>query len=355
MGQRLALISLVLALAGPALAQSAPHAPRDRVLDQAGALSSAHRDELQREIWGLELATQAEIGVLVGRTSGRLGAQEYARRVFEAWRIGKAGRDNGVLLLLLVSDREVRILPGRGYKDLFDEEAAGRILDEEVVPCLKRGDHGAAVVAGVRRIAAEVRRREGAPEAGPGPVEAPMNGFGGSTASAPHHTTSPTTPVRHDVEAGGRTRDTPVIPTQSTLPRPTPTVHYAQHQGFVQRTLHNVGGFFFWIVIFVVVVGLAILFRPKCPRCRTYLSTSSRTLVSATYFSSGRGERTLDCPRCHYHRVEVYTIPTKTRSSSHRSSFGGSSFGGSSGRSSGGGSSSFGGGRSSGGGAGRSW
>ncbi len=352
MGQRLALPLLaLLALAAPALAQSAPHAPRDRVLDQAGALSSAHRDELQREIWGLELATQAEIGVLVGRSCGRLGAQEYARRVFEAWRIGKRGRDNGVLFLLLVSDREVRILPGSGYRGLFDEAAAGRILDEEMVPCLKRGDHGAAVVAGVRRIAAEVRRHEGAPEAGPGPVEAPMNGFGGSTASAPHHGAAPT-PVRHDVEAGGRTLDTPVIPTQSTLPRPT--VHYAQHQGFVQRTLHKVGGFFFWGVILVVVIGLAILFRPKCPRCQTYLSTSSRTLVSATYFSSGRGERTLDCPKCHYHRVEVYTIPTRTRSSSHRSSFGGSSFGGSS-RSSGGGSSSFGGGRSSGGGAGRSW
>lgn len=348
------LVVTLLAGAAPARGQTPPHAPDEWFLDQAGVLSSSHRDDLRRTIWSLEHDTGAELGVLIGRSSGRLDAQEYARRVFASWKLGKRGRDNGVLLLLLVSDREVRILPGTGYKQLLDEEAAGRILDEEVVPCLKRGDHGGAVVAGARRIAAEVRRREGAPDEPTGQVAAPARAFGGAGLAAPHHATPPT-PVRHDVEAGGSSHDTPVTPSTLTPHRTTSTAQYVRHQGFVERTLHKVGGVVFWGLIVAAVIGLAILLRPKCPRCATYLHTYSRTLVSATYHSSGRGERTLDCPKCHYHRVEVYTIPTKTRhrSSSSRSSFG-SSFGGSS-RSSGGGGSSFGGGRSSGGGAGRSW
>lgn len=164
-----------LLLAGQAAAQGPPPVlpppPERRVLDETGLLSPADHEALQRTIWSLEEATGAEVGVLVGRTSCGLGDEEYARRVFEAWRIGKAWRDNGVLFLLLVDERAVRILPGTGYESLFDEAAAGRILDEEVIPRLKKAELGAAVRAGVRRVAAEVRRHEKAPPEPPAPGE----------------------------------------------------------------------------------------------------------------------------------------------------------------------------------------
>jgi len=84
-----------------------------------------------------------------------------------------------------------------------------------------------------------------------------------------------------------------------------------------------------------------------CPQChaRAYFKESDRTIVSATYDSSGTGEITRRCINCRHVNVSTYTIPQKTRSSDSSSSGGGS----------GGGGGSWGGGSSGGGGASSSW
>ncbi|HEY0652580.1 MAG TPA: TPM domain-containing protein [Chryseosolibacter sp.] len=83
-----------------------------------------------------------------------------------------------------------------------------------------------------------------------------------------------------------------------------------------------------------------------CPKCKTlaFYTKSSRTLRSASYTSSGEGERTKACKFCHHTAVSTYSIPMLTRSESSSSSFSSSSSGGS-----------WGGGSSSGGGASSSW
>jgi len=85
----------------------------------------------------------------------------------------------------------------------------------------------------------------------------------------------------------------------------------------------------------------------RCPSCshKTYHTVSSRTLVSPTCSSSGKGERKNKCEFCKKGKTETYTIPARDCSSSS----------GGSGSSSSGGGSSFGGGSSGGGGAGGSW
>ncbi len=83
----------------------------------------------------------------------------------------------------------------------------------------------------------------------------------------------------------------------------------------------------------------------SCPKCkhRTYHKLYDRVLQSATYTSSGRGEKKFSCAHCKHSKIVTYTIPQKTKSSSSSSSS--SSSGGSS----------WGGGSSGGGGAGSSW
>ncbi len=102
------------------------------------------------------------------------------------------------------------------------------------------------------------------------------------------------------------------------------------------------------------VVGL-ILTSHICPRCSKWMSITRRTLVSATYSSSGKGERTERCAHCGHSARSTYTIARLQRSTTNSSSY--RSSGGSSYRSSGGSSSrgSFGGGSSRGGGGGASW
>jgi uncharacterized protein len=90
-----------------------------------------------------------------------------------------------------------------------------------------------------------------------------------------------------------------------------------------------------------------------CPKCKfkTYFKEYDRVIVSATYSSSGRGERKYNCMNCKYTKTETYTIPRKTKSSSS-GSYSSSSYRSSS---SFGGTRSWGGGSSGGGGAGSSW
>jgi uncharacterized protein len=95
----------------------------------------------------------------------------------------------------------------------------------------------------------------------------------------------------------------------------------------------------------------------KCPSCKykTYFKLYDKTISSATYTSSGTGERCYKCENCGHQKIERYTIPRKTKSSSSGGSSGGYSSGSSSRSSSSGGGSSYGGGSSRGGGAGSRW
>ncbi len=92
-----------------------------------------------------------------------------------------------------------------------------------------------------------------------------------------------------------------------------------------------------------------------CPKCKykTYYKVYDKTITSATYTSSGTGERLYQCTNCGHSKKIRYTIPKKTRTSSSGS--GSSSWSGGSSSWSSGGSSSWGGGSSGGGGAGSSW
>lgn len=80
-----------------------------------------------------------------------------------------------------------------------------------------------------------------------------------------------------------------------------------------------------------------------CPSCKTQAlyTASRRTIESATYESSGKGEQTDKCKFCNHVKISYYTIPKKTRSSS--------------GSGGGGGGGSWGGGSSGGGGSSSSW
>jgi uncharacterized protein len=65
--------------------------------------------------------------------------------VFNAWGIGDAERNDGVLILVAKSDRRVRIALGKGYSSR-DDQAMQRVIDEEIVPYFQQGDDSQGVV-----------------------------------------------------------------------------------------------------------------------------------------------------------------------------------------------------------------
>jgi uncharacterized protein len=99
-----------------------------------------------------EDSTSNQVAVLTVSSLGGEAIEDFSLRVAEAWGLGQAGTDNGVLLLVAVDDREMRIEVGYGLEDVLTDAAAGRIIRDDIAPQFRNGNYNAGVQMGVQRI-----------------------------------------------------------------------------------------------------------------------------------------------------------------------------------------------------------
>ncbi|HTG11892.1 MAG TPA: TPM domain-containing protein, partial [Candidatus Eisenbacteria bacterium] len=132
--RRAALVTLLLVLlAAPgAAALSIPPPPDRRVNDYAGALSPAERDGLEQQLIAREATSQNQVVVAVFRSLGGESLEDYSIRLAKAWRIGQKGLDNGVIFLVFVDDRKMRIEVGYGLESKLTDALASQILRQDV-------------------------------------------------------------------------------------------------------------------------------------------------------------------------------------------------------------------------------
>src|SRR3954470_4444508 len=101
-----AVITLLLALSAgvaPAAADEYP-APQGPITDVAGALRPDTVARLRAEVTDFEARTGDELAVALITTTGSQSSSVYASNLFNLWGVGKAGANNGVLLLVAVQD-----------------------------------------------------------------------------------------------------------------------------------------------------------------------------------------------------------------------------------------------------------
>jgi len=140
-----------------------PSKPQGYVSDFAGVLSESTRNELENLISQIERQTSAEIAVVsVPSLEGR-SVDEYAVSLFEKWRIGKKGQDNGVLLLIAPGERKVRIEVGYGLEPILPDGLAGEIVRVSFLPFVRKGDFDSGVKATVSEIAKIIVKNEPVP------------------------------------------------------------------------------------------------------------------------------------------------------------------------------------------------
>jgi uncharacterized protein len=173
---------LALLVAAPVSAAEIPPSPTRRVTDDAGVLSPATRDDLEARLQAYERESGHQVLVWIGRTSGDATIEDFAVRAFEAWKIGRAGLDDGLALFVLVEDRKVRIEVGYGLEDRVTDLEAARIIRDTIVPAIGAGDFDLAIRSGVESIADTIEGRPDALPAGSGsirgpPPEAPARGW----------------------------------------------------------------------------------------------------------------------------------------------------------------------------------
>jgi uncharacterized protein len=151
----LAVLAFAL-LVCPVLSQDFPD-PEGFVNDFAGVLSDSTVTALEYQLSTLEKETSAEVAVVTIESLEGATIEEYAVKLFEKWEIGKRDKDNGVLLILAIDDRDIRIEVGYGLEETITDGRAGRILDDKVLPFLSDNDYDTGIQLGVMEIENYIR------------------------------------------------------------------------------------------------------------------------------------------------------------------------------------------------------
>ena len=127
--------------------------PAGFVNDYAGILSRDARTRTEAMLAETERKTTAEIAVVTVKTTAPLTIEQYAVELFQKWGIGKKGADNGILLLVAVSDRKVRIETGYGLEGAVTDLQSKMIINDLITPAFRKGNYDLGVFTGVAALA----------------------------------------------------------------------------------------------------------------------------------------------------------------------------------------------------------
>ncbi len=123
-----------------------------RVTDLTGTLNREQQALLEQQLAQFEAQKGAQIGVLLLPTTQPETIEAFAVRVQEAWRLGRKGVDDGVLLVVAKDDRALRIEVGYGLEGVLPDAIAKRIIEDDITPQFRKGDYYAGISAGVKRM-----------------------------------------------------------------------------------------------------------------------------------------------------------------------------------------------------------
>lgn len=131
------------------------------VQDTVGVLAPETVTTLNAVGLRLRKATGAEaVCAVIDDLQGE-SVEAYATGIFRAWGIGNREKNNGVLLLVVPSARQVRIEVGYGLEGALNDAKVGAILDREFVPPMRGGDPDAAIVGTYRALCTEIAHEYG--------------------------------------------------------------------------------------------------------------------------------------------------------------------------------------------------
>ncbi|MDL5045867.1 TPM domain-containing protein [Oscillatoria amoena NRMC-F 0135] len=123
-----------------------------RVHDEAKILSASKVQQLEAQLKQHEDSTSNQIAILIIPSLDGEVLEEYSLKVAEKWQLGKKERDNGVLLLIALEDRKMRIEVGYGLEGALPDITCNQIIRNEIAPEFRRNNYDAGVQAGIDAI-----------------------------------------------------------------------------------------------------------------------------------------------------------------------------------------------------------
>lgn len=124
-----------------------------RVVDEAGLLSPTARVALTDALASLEAKTTDQLVVVTLKSLQGTSIADYGYQLGRRWQIGQKDKNNGVLLLVAGSERQVRIEVGYGLEGTLTDALTKFIIETSILPRFKTGDLSGGIELGVERIA----------------------------------------------------------------------------------------------------------------------------------------------------------------------------------------------------------
>jgi uncharacterized protein len=279
------MLTCVLAQAGIYTPESLPNPSLQNsyVCNPNDIISTSDYNFLNQLATQLEETTDVELCVVALQSIGEMDAFDFSYELFQRWGIGKEGKNTGVLVLLALESRDIRIMTGGGIEGILTDAICHNIIQEYAIPPMKQGDYSGGLSLVALRIFEECTKDE--------------------------------------------------VPEELlNMTSATNRYHYTKEEPSLLVTL----GF---AIIFIGICALILwlISRPKiCPHCkqRAFRQTSDKIITRATTLTAGLGKHVYTCKHCGYQEEKNYIIPKQMplvihgSSSSSGRGFGGGSFGG---------------------------
>ena len=127
-----------------------------RVIDQTGSLAAADVAALEQQIKTFEQRRGTQIVVLLVPSTAPEDIADFTQRLGDAWKIGRREVGDGLLLVVALNDRRLRIAPAKALEGAVPDLAAKRIIDQVITPAFRQGDVAGGLRAGLNHLQARI-------------------------------------------------------------------------------------------------------------------------------------------------------------------------------------------------------
>ncbi|HET6266173.1 MAG TPA: TPM domain-containing protein, partial [Acidobacteriota bacterium] len=146
------LMGLLLGFAGIVCALDIPPSPTTYISDYASVLDSATKDRLENQLAQFEKETSNQIVVATFPSLEDEDVDDFTNRLFGAWKIGQAQRNNGVLLAIFMQEKKARIEVGYGLEGALTDATCAQIIRNELAPEFRAGNPAGGIEKSILAI-----------------------------------------------------------------------------------------------------------------------------------------------------------------------------------------------------------
>jgi uncharacterized protein len=150
-----------------------------RVTDFTATLDATQRGRLEAQLAAIDRVGKAQVAVLLLPTTEPETIEQFGIRLAEAWKVGRKGADDGLIIIVAKNDRRMRIEVGYGLEGRIPDAIASRIVNERMAPAFKQGDFFGGLAAAIAAVDQALGGTAGAAEVAL-PATAPVASTGGA-------------------------------------------------------------------------------------------------------------------------------------------------------------------------------